>query len=188
MADDAQEILGKWTVKVKDWVWEYEFSPDGKVTWRDTRGSEKGVGRWSLAAQGVNLSWTGSSTTESWRRPINPSNQQGSYNSTYYIGNYNMQKLVAGSRGASDVDPSVANLPFERFVDVYTEVKYDLNYKIPADQSFAFSSILQLKYNDGVSLELDIDKDFSTAPMSSGAARDALARATPGRSGRIFPA
>ena len=49
MADDAREIMGKWTVRIKAWVWEYEFSQGGKVTWRDTRGTEKGVGRWSLA-------------------------------------------------------------------------------------------------------------------------------------------
>ena len=44
MANDAQEIIGRWTVWVKNWIWEYEFSAGGKVTWRDTRSSEKGVG------------------------------------------------------------------------------------------------------------------------------------------------
>lgn len=189
MADDAQEIIGKWTVRVKDWVWEYEFSPGGKVTWRDTRSSEKGVGRWALSPKFINLSWSDSATIESWTRPVTPSGQKGWYNATYFTGNYEMQKVVAAApRGATDVDPSVANLPWERYVDAYTSLKYDVNYKIPADKSFAFSSILQVTYNDGVTVEFDIDTDFSTAPMASNEARDAIAHAKVGRGGRIMPA
>lgn len=188
MADDALEIIGKWTVRVKDWVWEYEFSPGGKVTWRDTRSSEKGVGRWALSPKFVNLSWSDSTTTESWTRPLTPAKQKGWYNATYFTGNYEMQKVVAAApRGATDVDPSVANLPFERYVDAYTSLKYDVNYKIPANKSFAFSSILQVTYSDGVTVEFDIDTDFSTAPMSSDEARDAIAHAKVGRGGRIMP-
>ena len=187
MADDTQEIIGKWTVRVKDWVWEYEFSPDGKVTWRDTRSNEKGAGRWSLAPKLINLSWSGSSTKESWYRPLTPSKQEGWMSSSYYNGKYKMEKVIGAPSRACDVDPSVANLPFDRYVDQYSELKYDINYKIPPDKSFAFSPILQLKYSDGASLELDIEKDFSTAAMSADATRDAIAHATLGRSGRIFP-
>lgn len=189
MADDAQEIIGKWTVRVKDWVWEYEFSPGGKVTWRDTRSSEKGVGRWALSPKFVNMSWSDSTTTESWTRPLTPARQKGWYNATYFTGNYEMQKVVAAApRGATDVDPSIANLPWERYVDAFTNLKYDVNFKIPANKSFAFSSILQVTYNDGVTLEFDIDTDFSTVPMSSAEARDAIAHAKVGRGGRIMPA
>ncbi|BCF95166.1 hypothetical protein [Paraburkholderia largidicola] len=103
MADDAQEIIGKWTVRIKDWVWEYEFLPDGKVTWQDTRSSEKGVGRWSLLSKFINISWIDSSTKESWYRPITPLKQQGWYSSTYYTGKFEMQKVIAPPPGDTDL-------------------------------------------------------------------------------------
>ena len=99
MADDTKEILGKWTVWVKDWVWEYEFLPGWRVLWRDTRSNEKGEGRWSPSAKLINVSWIGSSTIESWHRPIKPSNQKGWYQSSYYVGEYTMQKVLASSAG-----------------------------------------------------------------------------------------
>jgi hypothetical protein len=137
MADDAQEIIGKWTVPLKGWVWEYEFSPGGKVSWRDTRSSEKGVGRWALSPKFVNISWSDSPTVESWTRPLTPAKQRGWYRATYYTGNYEMQKVVAADpRSATDVDPSVANLPWERYVDAFTNLKYDVNFKIPAPRSY----------------------------------------------------
>ena len=95
------------------------------------------------------MSWSDSATTESWIRPLTPAKQKGWYNATYFTGNYEMQKVVAATPGgATDVDPSVANLPFGRFADVYTDLKYDVNFKIPQNKSFAFS-ILQGTYNDG---------------------------------------
>jgi hypothetical protein len=189
MADDTVEIMGKWTVWVKQWVWEYEFSPGGKVTWRDTRSREQGVGRWSSSPKFINMSWFDSATTESFNRPLTPAKQEGWYNApSYYVGKYKAEKVVAGaSRGATDVNPSIANQPWEKYVDVYTDSKYDINYKIPPNQSFAFSSILQLTYNDGATLELDIEKDFSSAPISSEEARNAMAQGAVGRAGRIFP-
>jgi hypothetical protein len=180
---DEQVLMGKWTVRVQNWIWEYEFFPGGRVTWRDTRSSEKGTGKWSLEASVVKMIWNDSTSTESWKRPITPVNQRGIYRSTYFNGEYTMQKTV----GAVSGPESALNLPFERFVDVYVSCKYDLNYKIPPDKSFAYSSILQLTYNDGVSIEIDIEKDFSTVEMSSQQVRDALANATVGRGGRIFP-
>jgi hypothetical protein len=107
MADDAQEIIGKWTVRVMNWVWEYEFSPGGKVTWRDTRSSEKGVGRWALSPKSVNISWSDSATTESWLRPLTPAKQKGWYNATYYTGNYEMQKVVAAVATASQAGKAI---------------------------------------------------------------------------------
>jgi hypothetical protein len=29
---DLDLLIGKWTVWVKDWTWEYEFQRDGRVT------------------------------------------------------------------------------------------------------------------------------------------------------------
>ena len=69
MADDAQELVGTWTVKFMQWTWEYTFTADGRVTWRDPGNNETGAGRWALAEK-LNFSWTGSSTKETWNRPI----------------------------------------------------------------------------------------------------------------------
>lgn len=186
MADDTQELIGKWTVWVKGWVWEYEFSPGGKVTWRDTRSYEKGEGRWTMSGTLVNMSWNGSATKESWRRPLNTADHSGWYSSSYYTGNYKVRKLVA-PRGATDVDPSVANLPLSLYVDCFIDYKYDVNYKVPQNQSWAFSPILQVKYLDGVVVEFDIEKDFSDQPMSYDETRNQIAHARLGRGGRIVP-
>jgi hypothetical protein len=48
MADDAQELVGTWTVKFMQWTWEYTFTADGGVTWRDPLNNESGAGRWTL--------------------------------------------------------------------------------------------------------------------------------------------
>ena len=119
VAGDAKVILGKWTVWLKDWVWEYEFLPGGTVNWRDTRSSEKGVGRWSLSPKAVSLSWSDSATTESWARPLTPARQMGWYKSTYYTGGYRAQKVGATARGgpatpvpawADTIDPFPASV------------------------------------------------------------------------------
>ncbi|MGA2709937.1 MAG: hypothetical protein ABSF86_16210 [Steroidobacteraceae bacterium] len=93
--------------------------------------------------------------------------------------------LIAGTQ---PVAPSVGNMAFDKYVDLYSECVYDMNYKIPADQSFAYSSILQLKYPDGQALEIDFEKEMVFSTMTSAAARDAMAQGRVGRSGRIFPA
>jgi hypothetical protein len=95
MADNRQQLLGKWIVKVKGWVWEYEFFPDGKVTWRDTQSRESGWGRWSMSATLVNMSWSDSQTKESWQLPL-PSDGEPTkrtwYASSYYTGPYAIEK------------------------------------------------------------------------------------------------
>lgn len=98
-AGDAQLILGKWTVWVQDWVWEYEFLPGGKSRWRDTRSQEKGEGRWKLTAKSVELTWIDSTTTESWPRPLAPAHQTIQYRSSYYTGASRAQKI--GGAGAT---------------------------------------------------------------------------------------
>jgi hypothetical protein len=188
MGEDVAELIGKWTVRVKNWVWEYEFSPGGKVTWQDTRSNERGEGRWALSSTLLNLSWSDSATKESWRRPLNPEDHTGWYNSEYYAGPYKVQKkVVAAPNGATDVDPSVAKLPFGLYVDAFVDYKYDVNYQVPQNKSWAFSSLLRVRYYDDAIIEFDIEKDFSTAPMSSDDARDSIAHAKLGRGGRIVP-
>ena len=60
-------------------------------------------------------------------------------------------------------------------------------FRSSATSTPSYSPFLQLRYNDGATLELDIDKDFSATALSNDATRDAIAHATLGRSGRIFP-
>ena len=64
MASDLDLLIGKWTVKVKSWTWEYEFSPGGKLTWRDVNSLEKGTGSWAASPKLVNISWVGSGTSD----------------------------------------------------------------------------------------------------------------------------
>ena len=79
--------------------------------------------------------------------------------------------LPFASYGAG-IDQSVANMPWGKYVDQFTSCIYDVNYKV----NNYFSTILQLKYYDGVSLELDIESDFSNFTYTSDAVRDALAK------------
>src|ERR1700740_769263 len=101
MADDRQVLMGKWTVWVKDWIWEYEFAPNGAVTWRDTQSAAKGAGRWVMSSTLVNFSWSNSTTNESWQLPLIPARNKNTwYNSPYYTGAYEIEKL----RGIDDID------------------------------------------------------------------------------------
>jgi hypothetical protein len=62
MAGDLDLLIGKWTVRVKNWIWEYEFQRDGRVTWRDRHSAEKGSGNWAATSKLVNMWWNGSAT------------------------------------------------------------------------------------------------------------------------------
>lgn len=105
MADDAQELVGTWTVRFMHWTWEYTFSADGRVTWRDPLNNETGAGRWALMGKYLQFSWTGSSTKESWERPIRRLDQPGWCQASYGTGPLKAQKnLLAGGGGAS-TDP-----------------------------------------------------------------------------------
>lgn len=95
MASDLDLLIGKWTVKVKSWTWEYEFSPNGKVTWRDMNSLEKGTGSWAASPKLVNISWAGSATKESWQRPLTQSNDHTWYHSSYFTGKYKIAKVGA---------------------------------------------------------------------------------------------
>jgi hypothetical protein len=117
MADDAQEIIGKWIVEVKGgwakggWTWEYFFSPGGKVTWNDLfNKGENGVGRWSLSPKVINISWSNSSSKESFYRPVNSFRQKGWYDASYYTGEYSMRKDMPAA------DPPTIGAPGDWFV------------------------------------------------------------------------
>jgi hypothetical protein len=85
--------------------------------------------------------------------------------------------------GTAPVSSSIANVSWDKYVDQFTECIYDVNYKVVN----YFSTILQLKYSDGLPLELDLEKDFSELKLSPAAARDSMASGYIGRGGRIFP-
>src|SRR6266496_4066964 len=95
MANDRDVLVGKWTVRVKNWLWEYEFFDDGRVAWRDTRSLEKGAGRWSMGPMMVNFSWFNSETKESWQLPLSTtSNKRAWYTAPYYTGPYQIEKRI----------------------------------------------------------------------------------------------
>lgn len=95
----------------------------------------------------------------------------------------NASETAPAQPGKAPVNSAIANIPWGRYIDEFTECDYDVNYKVVN----YFSNILHLKYSDGAELEFDME---SLAPesMTSDAARDALANGRLGAQGRIFPA
>jgi hypothetical protein len=93
MASDLDLLIGKWTVKVKTWNWEYEFFAGNKVTWRDLDSGEKGVGSWATSSKLVNIAWHGSATKESWLRPLTASSDRTWYEAPYFRGKYRIAKV-----------------------------------------------------------------------------------------------
>lgn len=83
----------------------------------------------------------------------------------------------------SAVSPGVATLPFDHYVDLFKECRYDVNYKV----TNYFSTTLQLTFEDGAQIELDIEKDFIDVKLTPVAARDAIAQGRVGAGNRIFP-
>jgi hypothetical protein len=111
MADDSKEILGTWTIKFMHWTWEYTFTPDGRVTWRDPLNNERGEGRWALTPKVVYMTWKGSDTKESFDRPIRPENQPGWYDASYGKGPLKARKMVPAQPGTgpgySGLEPAI---------------------------------------------------------------------------------
>ncbi|HEY6641052.1 hypothetical protein [Povalibacter sp.] len=109
MADDNIEILGKWNVSFGPYKWEYVFTSDGVVRWRDPFNNESGAGRWSVTPKTIYLSWQKSSSKESWSRPVKRSGQSGWIEASYRTGALSAEKVDAlalpnTSGGASEID------------------------------------------------------------------------------------
>lgn len=161
MADDTQEIIGTWTVKFKEWIWEYTFTPDGKVTWRDPLNNEKGSGRWAIMGKFINLSWAGSTTAESWTRPIKSTDQSGWYSASYGTGAFKANKKTPGQPSVPqgnqgrDVLPAGPDYTQQAvYVDNVVSGEYD-----PASGRFV------VKHSDGSNIELDIQKILASAAI-----------------------
>jgi len=160
MADDAQEIVGTWTVKFMQWTWEYVFTSDGRVTWRDPLNNEKGSGRWALMGKMINLSWTGSSTKETWNRPVQAADQSGWYAASYGTGLVKAKKTQSAQptpQGDPNREPLPSGLDYTQkseYVDNVVSGEYD-----PASGRF------MVKHADGTNIELDIMKMLSSAAV-----------------------
>lgn len=106
MAEDRIEILGRWRVSFNKWKWEYLFTADGVVRWRDPLNQENGVGRWTLTGQTVYIAWTASTTKESWTRPVKPKGQSGWIDASYGVGSFSAEKVP-------DILPAAQSAPGE---------------------------------------------------------------------------
>ena len=133
MADDKQEVLGKWTMRFQKWTWEYVFSSGGKVTWRDPYNGMNGVGQWSVSPKLINIAWNGSQTKESWTRPIKPIDQSGWYSATYGAGNFKAQKVVVSEpakppAGINFAKPSFASTDGAAFTSEGRQWRQELDH------------------------------------------------------------
>ena len=128
MAGDLDLLTGTWTVKVKGWVWEYDFRGDGGVTWRDLGSMESGVGNWAATSKLVNIWWKGSTTRESWQRPLTNSNDHTWYEAPYYRGKYRIEKtgFVAPSPTPPS-GPTDANLIDRAWEASRTSLRFAVN-------------------------------------------------------------
>jgi len=94
MADDDRKlVVGIWSVRFKNWTWEYNFSFDGRVTWRDPLNGMNGSGRWAKQGNYINITWYDSTTKESFRCPLKPADQIGWYDASYGVGQSKAKKL-----------------------------------------------------------------------------------------------
>jgi len=148
MDDTDPLLMGKWTVWVKNWVWEYEFFPNGTVTWRDTRSAEKGSGRWSASPQLINISWIGSSATESWKRPLKlERSTDGVYNAPYYKGPTARQKILVDGgppQFFKDPDFGLVGCSFTATGQLWRQ-----------ELALGFDTMVGLRNHSGMSVELN---------------------------------
>ncbi len=101
---------------------------------------------------------------------------------------HTFQQTGPGGRGLSpqiqrngrEVNPEIAGVSANRFVDTFTEANYDLDYRAVGGN---LSRILTLTYSDGVQIDIDLftieDRDVDRM--------DAMANGHLGDGGRIFP-
>ncbi|MBR3189336.1 hypothetical protein [Bosea sp. (in: a-proteobacteria)] len=112
MAGDLDLLIGTWTVRVKGWTWQYDFRAGGVVSWRDLGSAEHGTGNWAASSTLVNMWWKGSSTRESWQRPLTNSSDHTWYESSYYRGKYRIEKngAVAPAPSPTPSAPTEADI------------------------------------------------------------------------------
>ncbi|GJM40919.1 MAG: hypothetical protein DHS20C20_12010 [Ardenticatenaceae bacterium] len=81
------------------------------------------------------------------------------------------------------VNPDIANLPWGRYVDSYTQVIYDLDYR---SEGGNLSTWMRLIYGDGTEIDLNINNIIDET-LNPTFLRDALANGYIGEGSRIFP-
>lgn len=144
MADDKVDILGRWRVRFRQWTWEYVFTNDSVVRWKDPNNNENGIGRWALTAKTIYISWSKSTTTETWNRPVTRSDQSGYITASYGNGSFQAEKIsdldLPKFSGSSDevvleLDPTTGEYVYRqikpkdhaRYIDrVVTAVGYSI--------------------------------------------------------------
>ncbi len=67
----------KWRVRVEQWVWDYDFSHKGTVTWRDPFNGEHGAGTWRVEGGQLVVDWKGTTSKDVWDVPIFPQHATG---------------------------------------------------------------------------------------------------------------
>ena len=105
MATDAEEIVGTWTVKFRQFTWEYTFSDTKQVKWLDANSQRSGSGTWEVDSSGIKIIWQGSTTKEHWDGRISDTNT-GSISASYGSG-----ELIS-TRKKPTADGSVSKAKF----------------------------------------------------------------------------
>lgn len=85
--------------------------------------------------------------------------------------------LVAGG------PPGIAASTYERYVDNFTDVVYDVDYR---SEQGRLSTWLRARYEDGTAIDININ-DIEAEKVSGKETLDAIAQAYVGTGGRIFP-
>lgn len=110
MGSDEQQLVGKWSLTFRGregtWKWEYTFSADGSVKWRDPHNNMTGSGRWMKHGEIIYIIWSDSTTKERWYCPINPTDQKVLIDASYGIGQSSAQKMGASAKPPPGPTPS----------------------------------------------------------------------------------
>lgn len=97
-----------------------------------------------------------------------------------------VQRQEIGTPPASapaPVNPEIADLPGNLYVDMFESVYYDLDYRHVGGN---LSKYLSVNYADGTVIDIQID-DIGNTSMTAEEGRDAMANGYAGDGGRIFP-
>jgi len=168
---DKDDIVGRWTVRFRNWVWEYTFLADGKVSWRDPLNNENGSGRWGVSPTVIFITWSNSTTKETWQRPVKPVEQIGFIDASYGKGAFKAVKVAeltlpgaaTGDQGLIDMDLDPVTGEFvatgpaahPKYIEkVFTAVEYgvmETGYNI-------YTSVIELPVHTSVAIV-----DFSLA-------------------------